>query len=49
MLSTLIYDVVASAVSLVFELLSLARYNRLAAAARQKYRNDFLLLSKWKH
>lgn len=35
-----------SIVSIMFELRALVLYRKLTAAAKEKYRNDFLLLSK---
>lgn len=45
-MASLLWFVVTVVVALVFELLALLRYKRLAAKAKQKYRNDFLLLGK---
>ncbi|KAH7715105.1 hypothetical protein AAVH_17533 [Aphelenchoides avenae] len=44
--STMVYHPAASAVTIVFELRSLICYKRLTAMAKEKYRSDFLLLSK---
>lgn len=44
--SQVLYQSAMSVMSIAFELRALALYRRHTAAARQKYRNDFLLLSK---
>lgn len=42
----MVYYSAASAVTIVFDLRSVARYKRLTASAKEKYRSDFLLLGK---
>lgn len=46
MTTVTVYSIVTSIVSMYFELRSLVVYKRLAAFAKRKHRNDFMLLCK---